>query len=264
MKLTALLLSTAFLFSPLLSAKPQKKSYQERFSSSLKQTADSEARLDKWYRDAKYGAFIHFGVYSMMGGEFEGEIAKGNYSEWIRKNMKITPAKYHEAAANFNPADFDAVEWVKIFKDNGMKYVVITAKHHDGFALYDSAVSDFNIVKHTPFKRDIIKELSEACHAEGLKFGVYYSHAKDWNEPDATGPINKKDIHNLHPHLPKSFKPDHDSYITRKSLPQVEELFTNYKIDLIWFDTPHGMNPAKAVLMAIKTKESITTTRNKK
>lgn len=239
MKLISLTISAALLFSSVCVSK--QNDYQTRFSSSVKQTPDSEARLDQWYRDAKYGAFIHFGVYSMLAGKYEGKVAPGGYSEWIRKNLKIRPEAYHSVAATFNPVDFDADEWATIFKENGMKYVVITAKHHDGFALFDSEVSDFNIVDHTPFKRDIIKELSEACHRAGLKFGVYYSHAKDWDDPDATGPLLTKDIRALHPDLPKGFKPDQDAYFDRKSLPQIEELLTNYKVDLIWFDTPHGM-----------------------
>jgi len=236
-----ILFSFVLFFGLSSNAQSQRLTYLERFSPSVKQTADSEARLDKWYRDAKYGAFIHFGVYSMMAGKFNNEVPEGHYSEWIRKTLKITPEDYHAAARTFNPKDFNADEWVKIFKDNGMKYVVITAKHHDGFALFDSAVSDFNIVDYTPFKRDIIKELSEATHKAGLKFGVYYSHAKDWNEPNATGPIITKDIRELHPNLPEDFEADHDAYFDSKSLPQVKELLTNYDIDLVWFDTPHGM-----------------------
>jgi len=235
-----------FLMSATLCyAQPKKLPFEDRFSPDLKPTAEGEARLDAWFKDAKYGAFIHFGVYSKLGGQYKDEIPKGHYSEWIRKNLKMSPEAYHEVAKGFNPVEFDAKEWVKIFKDGGMKYVVITSKHHDGFALFDSAVSDFNVVDYTPFKRDIIKELSEACHAEGLKFGVYYSHAKDWDEPDATD-TNLKATRALHPDLPKDFKPNLDSYLEKKSLPQIKELLTNYKIDLLWCDTPHGMTPERA------------------
>jgi alpha-L-fucosidase len=244
MKITSLTLCAVLLFSSVCVSK--QNDYQTSFSSSVKQTPDSEARLDQWYRDAKYGAFIHFGVYSMLAGKYQGRVSPGAYSEWIRKNLKISPEAYHAVAATFNPVDFNAGEWVAIFKECGMKYVVITAKHHDGFALFDSDVSDFNIVDATPFKRDIIKELSEACHRVGLKFGVYYSHAKDWDDPDATGPLHSKDVRALHPDLPKGFKPDQDAYFDRKSLPQVEELLNNYQVDLIWFDTPHGMTPERA------------------
>jgi alpha-L-fucosidase len=124
---------------------------------------------------------------------------------------------------------------------------VITSKHHDGFALYDSAVSDFNMVDATPFKRDIIKELSEASHRHGLKFGVYYSQAQDWDQPDA--PVMsprriQKSV--MHPNIPKDFEADFDKYLREKSLPQVEELMKNYEIDLIWFDTPIDMTFERA------------------
>lgn len=227
-------------------------SFEYRFSDDLKQTADSEARLDQWFRDAKFGAFIHFGVYSTLEGEYQGRGSQHRYSEWIQVSGKIPAEEYHQVAAKFNPAEFDAEEWAKVFKDAGMRYVVITSKHHDGFALFDSMVSEYNIVDYTPFKRDIIKELSEACHRNGLKFGVYYSQAQDWDEPDA--PFNNERLEAnrtvIHPDLPADFKPDMDRYIAKKSLPQVEELMKNYEIDLIWFDTPVGMNMDRVKLFS--------------
>ena len=217
-------------------------SFEHRFSDDLKQTADSEARLDKWYKDAKFGAFIHFGAYSALEGEYKGRGSQHRYSEWIQVSAKMTADEYHQEAAKFNPVEFDADEWAKVFKDSGIRYVVITSKHHDGFALFDSMVSDYNIVDYTPFKRDIIKELSEACHRNGLKFGVYYSQTQDWDEPDA--PFIAPRLEGLrkviHPELPADFEPDIDRYIAKKGLPQVEELVKNYDLDLIWFDTPSG------------------------
>ena len=231
----------------------QKKdsSFEYRFASNLKQTPDSEARLNQWYKDAKFGAFIHFGVYSALGGGYKDNIPKARYAEWIAVNARMSVDEYHEVAKGFNPADFNAEEWVKTFKDAGMKYVVITSKHHDGFALFDSDVSDYNIVDYTPFKRDVIKELSEACHRYGLKFGVYYSHAQDWDDPNAPY-LNPRRTRRerLHPNLSADFKPDFDTYIKEKSLPQVEELMKNYEIDLIWFDTPAQMNFKRAKLFA--------------
>ncbi|WP_411826811.1 alpha-L-fucosidase [Luteolibacter sp. AS25] len=226
--------------------------FEHRFDKDLKQTPDSDARLDKWFRDAKFGAFIHFGVYSSLEGEYKGRGNEHRYSEWIQISAKMSSEEYHDVAAKFNPAEFDADEWAKTFKDSGIQYVVITAKHHDGFALFDSMVSDYNIVDYTPFKRDIIKELSEACHRNGLKFGVYYSHAQDWDEPDAPFIKPRFDGHRaiIHPDLPKDFKPDMDKYITEKSLPQVEELMKNYEIDLIWFDTPSEMTTERAKLFS--------------
>ena len=234
--------------------KPEKKkrdiSFEYRFPEDLKQTPDSERRLDQWFRDAKFGAFIHFGVYSTLEGEYKGRGSDFRYSEWIQVSAKIPANEYHGIAAQFNPVDFDAEAWVKVFKDAGMRYVVITSKHHDGFALFKSEVSNYNIVDYTPFKRDIIKELSEACHKNGLKFGVYYSQAQDWDEPNAPFLNKKASAFDLHPELPEDFEPDMDSYIMGKSLPQVEELVKNYEIDLLWFDTPVGMTYERAKLFS--------------
>jgi alpha-L-fucosidase len=252
--LTCIALSAAAM--PLQAAeKPAKKTnpqltFEQRFSDDLKQTADSQARLDEWFRDAKFGAFIHFGVYSTLEGEYKGRGSEHRYSEWIQISAKMSADEYHEVAAAFNPVDFDADEWAKVFKDSGIKYVVITSKHHDGFALFDSMVSDYNIVDYTPFKRDIITELSEACHKQGLKFGVYYSEAQDWDEPDAPFIKPRFNGHRviIHPDLPDDFEPDMDRYIANKGLPQVEELMKNYDIDLIWFDTPSDMTMERAKL----------------
>ncbi|TWT84728.1 Alpha-L-fucosidase [Planctomycetes bacterium CA13] len=227
-------------------------SFEYRFSEELTQTEDSKSRQERWFRDAKFGAFIHFGVYSTLEGEYKGRGSQHRYSEWIQVSGKIPADEYHQVAAKFNPADFDAEEWVKVFQDCGIRYVVITSKHHDGFALFKSMVSDYNIVDYTPFKRDIIKELSEACHRHGLKFGVYYSQAQDWDEPDAPyiAPRLEGTRKFIHPELPADFKPDMDRYIAKKSLPQVEELIKNYEIDLIWFDTPSGMNMQRVKLFS--------------
>lgn len=224
--------------------------FEYRFSEDLKQTQDSEERLNKWYKDAKFGAFIHFGVYSTLEGEYKGRGSGHRYSEWIQVSAKIPANEYHEVASRFNPSDFDAEEWVKVFKNAGMNYVVLTSKHHEGFAMFKSNVSNYNIVDATPFKRDIVEELSEACHRHGLKFGVYYSHAQDWDDPNAPLLNNKATIFDLHPDLPKDFKPDFDKYIREKSLPQVEELVKNYDIDLIWFDTPAQMTYERAKLFS--------------
>ena len=217
-------------------------------SEGARQSAETLARLDSWFTDAKFGVLVCFGIYSMLEGEYKGRTPEHPYSEWIQHTAEIPAEEYYEIAAGFNPSEFDADEWAKTFKDCGAKYVVITAKFHDGFALFDSEVSNFNIVDHTPFKRDIIKELEEACHRHGLKFGVYYSHAQDWDEPDAPFLNNKDKTKEIHPDLPADFKPDMDRYIMKKAFPQVEELMRNYKIDLIWFDTPSGINFKRAQL----------------
>ena len=246
---------------PLQAQQPIKKArntarrnsnFEHRFADDLKQTADSKARQDLWFRDAKFGAFIHFGVYSTLEGEYKGRGSQHRYSEWIQISGKIPAEEYHQVAAQFNPAEFDADEWARTFKACGIRYVVITSKHHDGFALFKSKVSNYNIVDFTPFKRDIIKELSEACHRHGLKFGVYYSQAQDWDEPDAPliSAAKEKFRWDVHPDLPKDYQPDMDRYIAKKSLPQVEELVKNYELDLIWFDTPAGMNMERVKLFS--------------
>lgn len=224
--------------------------FEYRFSDDLEQTADSKARQELWFRDAKFGAFIHFGVYSTLEGEYKGRGSGHRYSEWVQISGKIPAKEYHQVAAQFNPSEFDADEWARTFKACGIRYVVITSKHHDGFALFKSMVSDYNIVDYTPLKRDIIKELSEACHRRGLKFGVYYSQAQDWDEPDAPYLNKRAKLSDIHPDLPDDFVPDMDRYIRKKSLPQVEELVKNYELDLIWFDTPVGMNMERVILFS--------------
>jgi alpha-L-fucosidase len=227
--------------------RPRKNTtFEYRFSDDLKQTPDSETRLDQWFRDAKFGVFIHFGASSMLAGQYKGRGADHRYSEWIQVSAKIPAHEYHQLVAQFNPSEFDAEQWVQVFKDAGIRYVVITSKHHDGFALFKSMVSAYNIVDATDFKRDIIKELSEACHRHGLKFGVYYSHAQDWDEPDAPYLNPRIKLSDLHPEVAADFQPDMDRYIEKKSLPQVEELVKNYQLDLIWFDTPVGMTFQRA------------------
>lgn len=113
-------------------------SFEYRFPEHLSQTPDSEARLEAWFKGAEFGAFIHFGVYSTLEGEYKGRGSGHRYSEWIQISAKIPSSEYHEVASRFNPSEFNAEAWVKVFKDAGMKYVVLTSKHHDGFALYKS------------------------------------------------------------------------------------------------------------------------------
>ena len=217
----------------------------------FRHTPESEVRLDKWFRDAKFGAFIHFGAYSTLAGKYKNGdgrqvVRRINpaYAEWIQMDVGIPYKEYRsEVVSRFNPEEFNPEEWVKTFKDAGMRYVVITAKHHDGFALYDSACSDYDVMDASPFKRDIVKELSEVCHRNGLKFGVYYSQAFDWSDPDSASFFKPDALKRIHPELPSDRKPDVDAYIDRKALPQVQELVKDYGVDLIWFDTPFDITP---------------------
>src|SRR6266576_3033280 len=150
---------------------------------------ESEAEHDrrmKWFREARFGMFIHWGLYSVPAGEWKGKLIPG-LGEWIMNRAKIPVSEYEPLARQFNPVKFNAEEWVKVAKDAGMKYLVITSKHHDGFAMFDSKVSAYNIAEATPFKRDPLKELAAACQKAGIKFGFYYSRTQDWHERDAVG-----------------------------------------------------------------------------
>ncbi len=187
----------------------------------------------KWFREAKFGLFIHWGLYAIPAGEWKGQPIAG-IGEWIMNRAKIPVTEYEQLATQFNPVKFDAEAWVKMAQDAGMKYLVITSKHHDGFAMYHSTVSKYNVFDATPWKRDPIKELSQACARHGIKFGVYYSQAQDWHEPNGAG--NTWDFG-------PDEKKDYDQYLRSKSEPQVRELLTNYgPICLIWFDTPRMMS----------------------
>ena len=199
------------------------------FAQAAPKTQDEKMQ---WFREAKFGLFIHWGLYSIPAGEWKGQPVAG-IGEWIMNRAKIPVGEYEQLAGQFNPVKFDAEAWVQMAQDAGMKYIVITSKHHDGFAMYHSAVSKYNIFDATPFHRDPLKELSEACKRHGIRFGFYYSQAQDWHEPNGAGntwdfgPDDKKDF---------------DQYLRGKAEPQVKELLTNYgPICLIWFDTPRMM-----------------------
>ncbi len=194
--------------------------------------AAKEKRLE-WFRHDKFGLFIHWGLYAIPAGYWKGERSPG-IGEWIMNRMKIPVTEYAQLATQFNPVQFDADAWAQLAQDAGMKYVVITSKHHDGFALFRSAASPYNMAEATPFKRDIIKELAAACAKHGLRFGVYYSQSQDWHERGGAGnswdfPTNEM----------KDQDGSFDSYLQQKVEPQLRELLTNYgPLCLIWFDTP--------------------------
>jgi len=190
-----------------------------------------------WFKEAKFGMFIHWGPYSALAGEWNGrQVPVGDNAEWIMQKLQIPVHEYRKAAAAFNPVKFNAEEWVSLAQEAGMKYLVITAKHHDGFAMYRSGVSDYNIADYTPFTRDPLKELSEACRKAGIKFGVYYSHREDWDHPNGYG--NTWDYTTSQTNLDSMDHPElFRKYLDEKSLPQVRELLTNYgSLGLIWFD----------------------------
>ncbi|WP_446050951.1 alpha-L-fucosidase [Zobellia laminariae] len=197
----------------------------------VKKLSDDE-RME-WWRDAKFGMFIHWGVYSIPGGERNGEVCGGG-AEWIMDKLDYTIEEYEKLPPVFDPVKFDADEWVAMAKDAGMKYIVITSKHHDGFGLWDSKVSDYDIMDSSPFKRDVIKELSDACKKQDIIFCFYHSIV-DWHHPQAQGNLfpnynaGQKDQTVVNPEFPEYFK----DYLK----PQVKELLTNYgDIGVVWFD----------------------------
>jgi alpha-L-fucosidase len=198
--------------------------------------AERDARM-KWWREAKFGMFIHWGVYSVPAGYYKGRPV-GGIGEWIMCNGKIPMAEYQKYAKEFNPVKFDADQWVSIAKGAGMKYIVITSKHHDGFAMFDSKASDWNIVKASPFRRDPLKELATACRKQGIKLGFYYSQAQDWNNggSECSGRWDGAQRHDM------------DDYIDKVAVPQVTELLTGYGEfpAVLWWDTDCDMNRARA------------------
>ena len=202
-----------------------------------------------WWREARFGMFIHWGIYSLPGGEWKGKIVNG-YAEHLMRKEKITRADYLALAHQFNPVRFNADQWARQAKQAGMKYLIITAKHHDGFAMFDSNVSDFNVLKQTAWKHDPMKDLAAACKRYGIKFGFYYSHAFDWEHPDAPGndweynnPGGDKNLFgggnwfDEHPELLAKAQ----RYVREKATPQIKELITKYHPDILWFDTPHKL-----------------------
>jgi alpha-L-fucosidase len=195
------------------------------------------ATLPEWFSNGKFGMFVHWGPYSVLGGEWKGKrIEQGDIAEWIMERFHVPVEEYREVAATFNPVRFNAREWVALAKNAGMKYIVITSKHHDGFAMFDSGVSDYNIVDYTPFQRDPLKELSEACAEAGIKFCVYYSHREDWDNPYAYG--NTWDFDSSQTSLDTMDHPElFRKYLDEKAIPQLKELLTNYgPIGIVWFD----------------------------
>ena len=182
-----------------------------------------------WWRDARFGMFIHWGAYSVPAGIYQGERTAG-IGEWIMNRSKVPIPAYEEFVRAFNPVKYDADAWVSIARDAGMKYIIITSKHHDGFAIFDSKVSSYDMVDAAPYHKDALKALADAAHRQGMKFGVYYS-IMDWHHPDAQGPsgpdYNSSTFSN----------PNFSRYVEQYMKPQLKELLTQYpNIDVLWFD----------------------------
>jgi len=189
----------------------------------------------QWWREARFGMFIHWGLYAQPAGTWQGKQIP-SIGEWIMYNARIPIPEYEQLAKTFNPVKFDAEEWVLIAKRAGMRYLVITSKHHDGFAMFHSPSNPYNILDATPFRRDVMKELSAACQRHGIRLCFYYSQAQDWHAPGGAGHWDEVDGGWWKPKVsPEAFA----RYLEGKVKPQVRELLTQYgPIGLIWFDTP--------------------------
>ncbi len=188
-----------------------------------------------WWHEARFGMFIHWGIYSVPAGVYHGKEVPG-IGEWIMSNAKIPVAEYKKYASQFNPVDFDADKWVKLAKDAGMRYIVITSKHHDGFAMFKS-VDPFNVVDATPYKKDIIKAIAAACKKYGMHFGLYYSQAQDWTHPGGAA---------CNGHWDPAQNGSFDDYLTNVAIPQVKEILSKYHPEILWWDTPCEMDSARA------------------
>ena len=210
--LLLLLLSFTFIIPKISFAQESEQAYHQRM---------------KWWDDGRLGMFLHWGVYSNFGGEYNGsdygkEVGQAS-AEWIYLKSNMPEEVYRNTALNWNPNKFDAEEWVRMAKNAGMRYMVLTSKHHDGYALFNSEVSDWNILKHSAIKRDLVKEFIAACRKYDMKVGFYYSHEKDWTH---------------HARQNQDRNPLPEKYVSFAKK-QITELLTQYgKIDLIWYDTP--------------------------
>lgn len=210
----------------------------------------------QWWRDARFGMFIHWGDYAQLAGNYKGQQV-GRGGEWIMNRAKIPVTEYQQFAKQFNPVKYDADAWVKTAKDAGMKYIVITAKHHDGFAMFKSNASKWNIADATPYGKDVLTPLAAACKKYGIKLGFYYSQAQDWNNPGgaAARKIATEGWPNPDSAQIDAYTQAHSGhwdslqtsatmsdYIDKVAVPQVKELLTNYgEVAVLWWDTPTNM-----------------------
>ena len=246
--ITLLLASPSLSYAQLEGSKPDTQPVNHPVSAiqDTETPAQRDARM-QWWREARFGMFIHWGLYSIPAGEWHGQRTT-HIGEWIMNDLSIPVADYKAFAKDFNPTGFSAHDIVALAKSAGMKYIVITSKHHDGFAMFDSKVDPFNIVAATPFKRDPLKELAEECRKQGVKLGFYYSQAQDWTAPGGAAAVrgnHNPDTGHWDPAQDGSF----DDYLHKKSIPQIKELLDNYKEYpvVVWFDTPTKMmTPARA------------------
>ncbi|HVW59106.1 MAG TPA: alpha-L-fucosidase, partial [Puia sp.] len=224
------------------------------------QTLSHDERM-AWWREARFGMFIHWGVYALPAGTWQGHQV-GHGGEWIMNRGKISVAGYQQMARQFNPVKYNPEAWVKMAKDAGMRYIVITAKHHDGFALFKTSASKWNVVDATAYGKDLLKPLVAACRKYGIRLGFYYSQAQDWNNlggaaarkvasegwpnPDSARIDAYTLAHSGH-WDPAQTTDSMADYIDKVAVPQVRELLTNYgDVAVLWWDTPTNMTDAFA------------------
>jgi alpha-L-fucosidase len=224
----------------------------------------------QWWREARFGMFIHWGVYAQFAGVYQGHEQLKGGAEWIMNRSKIPVEEYQAMAKQFNPVNYDPDAWVRMAKDAGMKYIVITAKHHDGFALFQTKASKWNIVDATPYGKDILKPLAAACKKYGIRLGFYYSQAQDWNNPGGTVSRRLASEGWLNPDSARidAYTKEHNGhwdplqetagfadYIDKVAVPQVKELLTNYgEVAVLWWDTPTNMTEDAALKLQAQLK----------
>ncbi len=225
------------------------------------QTTLTKDERMKWWREARFGLFIHWGVYAQLAGAYKGELLRHDGAEWIMNFMKIPMADYQATAKQFNPVNYNPDDWVRMAKYAGMKYIIITAKHHDGFAMFKTSASKWNIVDASPYGKDVLKPLMAACRKYGIKLGFYYSDAQDWNNGGSVSRV-KANVGWPNPDSAKidAYTKEHaghwdpaqtastfSDYLDRVAIPQVKELLTNYgDVAVFWWDTPTGMTDEAA------------------
>lgn len=237
---STVLLGTTLLTTTGLPPRSAQAQTSVAVGASTETKAERDARM-KWWHEAKFGMFIHWGVYSVPAGYYQGKPV-GGVGEWIMNEAKIPVADYHSFAAQFNPTQYNPEAWVRLAKEAGMKYIVITSKHHDGFAMFDSKASDWNVVRSSPYGKDLLKPLAAACKKYGMRLGFYYSQAQDWNNPGGGAYKPKWD---------KAQEGDFDRYLDQVALPQLKEILSNYgPVSVLWFDTPVQMTPERVTRFA--------------
>ncbi|WPR73178.1 alpha-L-fucosidase [Flavobacterium sp. NG2] len=238
----------------LISCNAKKELSYEQMNTSKKQSMEA-------FNDAKYGMFIHWGLYAIPGGIWKGkkmeELKGPKVAEWIQFGAEIPRAEYAQLATQFNPTQFDADAIAKLAKDAGMKYLVVTSKHHDGFAMYDSKVSQYDIVDASPYKKDVVKQLYDACKKQGIDFGLYYSHNIDWMDGNDCGytelvktglemneKAKRKAGANMWDPSPNTFT----EYLNNKAYPQVNEILTKFPdLKTLWYDMGHFVTPEQSL-----------------